>query len=79
MKKFVELVDSNAQIAAYKKHLGLTKDQVHGHLRSIVFYRNVIRLSDEIRLLFKDKVGNIEKIKELRRELKDVFKGWKGV
>jgi len=79
MKKFIELVDSNAQTAAYKKYLGLTKDQVHGHLRSIVFYRNVVRITEELRSLFKNRNDNKEKIKQLRTELRAAYQGWNNV
>jgi len=79
MKTFVGLVDSNAQVPAYRKTMGLTKDQVHGHLKHITFYRRVVELSEEIRPLLKKKKGNEEIIKKLRDELKATIGRWRNV
>ena len=79
MKKFVELVDSNAQNAAYRKMLGLYKDEVNAHMANVLYYREVSTLVDEIKMLLKNKKGNEQKIEQLRTELKLVIEGWRNV
>lgn len=77
MKKFVELVDLNAQNKAYRKILGLYKDEIAGHMINIVFYREVSKLVIEIRMLLKNKKGNEEKIEQLRDKLGLTIQRWK--
>jgi hypothetical protein len=76
MKYFIQLVDSNAQVPVFKKTIGLTKDQVHGHMQNIVFYRAVVKISEEIKTLLRNKKGNEGKITELRAELKSTMEKW---
>ena len=79
MKIFVELVDSNGQIAAYRKRLGLYKDEIPAHMSVLGFYRRIVILVNEIRTLLKNKKGNEQKIQQLRAELELVIEGWRNV
>jgi hypothetical protein len=77
MKIFIGLVDSNAQVPAYHKTMGLTKPQILGHIQHVTFYRRVVELTEQIRPLLRNKKGNEDKIEELRNELKDTYGRWK--
>jgi hypothetical protein len=79
MRIFLELIDSNAQIAAFKKSLGLSKDQVLGHMKYVTFYREIVALTEQIKPLLKKKKGNEKTIGRLRNELKSVIKRWRNV
>ena len=75
----MDLVDSNAQIAAYKKSLGLSKDDIMQHIGNITFYREVISLTIQIRTLLKNKKDNRQEIEGLRSQLKTTVEEWKHV
>jgi len=75
----LDLVDSNAQIAAYKKSLGLSKDDIMQHIGNITFYREVISLTIQIRTLLKNKKDNRQEIEGLRSQLKTTVEEWKHV
>jgi len=77
MKIFVSLVDSNAQIASYKRALGLTLDNVRQHMQHIKFYREITGLSIQIRKLLKNKKDNIQQIEKLRVRLRLTIEEWK--
>ena len=79
MEIFLDLVDSNAQIAAYKKSLGLSKDDIMQHIGNITFYREVISLTIQIRTLLKNKKDNRQEIEGLRSQLKTTVEEWKHV
>ena len=79
MKIFLTLIDSNAQIAAFKKTIGLSKDQVLGHMQHVIFYRQVVKLTEEIKPLIRNKKGNEDRIEQLRNELKSIIEGWRNV
>lgn len=68
-------MDSGGQNKAYKKKIGIHSSDIVAHRNKINFYRNVVRLVDEIRLLIKNKKGNEEKLEELREELKAILEG----
>lgn len=74
---FLGLVDSNAQVNAYRQSIGLYKDQINSHMVHITFYREVTKLVNEIKTLLKNKNGNEEKIDGLRTELKLKMENWK--
>ena len=77
MKKFIGLVDSNAQANAYRSALGLHIDEVREHMKHVTFYRQITKRVDEIKTLLKNKNDNKEKIKELRDRLKFDMESWK--
>ena len=77
MKIFVRLVDSNAQVAAYKKILGITKKDIAEHIPNMGVYRRLSAISYEIKMLFKAFKIDREQIKVKRKELNEVLKEWK--
>ena len=77
MITFINLVDSNAQINAYKKKIGLNKKEVAGHMVHINFYRRVAKLSHQIKSLLENETRDEEEIEKLRGELKLEFERWK--
>ena len=77
MKIFVTLVDSNAQTAAYKKALGITKDDIKQHLTNIGIYRKLSTIFYDIKLMFKEPEIDREKIKAKRLELDKILEEWK--
>lgn len=79
MKKFVELVDGNAQVKAYTRALGLNKPQIGEHLKNLSLYREVVRLSDKIKSLIPNKKNNKKEIQNLRSELNSVIERWRNV
>lgn len=48
MKQFVALVKSGAQLKAYSKLLGISRDQLPHHLAKLTQYEKMIAISEEV-------------------------------
>ena len=48
MKQFVALVKSGAQLKAYSKLLGISRDQLPHHLAKLTEYEKMIAISEEV-------------------------------
>lgn len=75
IRKFVELVDSNAGAKHFSKLLGLSLDQVKMHLTNLDYYRRYIVTADTIEKIRNDSSlstkQKLTKIAEARNKLND--------
>ena len=74
---FISLVDNNAQVKSYKRLLGLSKEAIAPHMQRLALYRDVAKISKEIRELFKDRAKNFNEIKKLREQMRQIVERWK--
>jgi KaiC/GvpD/RAD55 family RecA-like ATPase len=51
MRKFVELVDSNASAKLYKRLLDMSPSDMRSHIGNLKYYRVYIELGDKVRIL----------------------------